>query len=854
MALSPLMQQYKEIKAQYPDCLVMMRLGDFYELFFEDAKTASNALELVLTGRDCGLEERAPMCGVPHHALDTYLAKLVTKGFRVAIVEQLEDPATAKGLVKRGVTRVVTAGTVFESSMLNEKRNNFLCAVYPAPDGYGVVFADFSTGEVFATDIRGEDANRKLASETAAYSPCEFFFVPGMDEPFLNELSYRYCAMLTEMEAEDAAEDRAREAYLAQYGAISPEATPYAVLAMGSLINVLQNGRMHCDLRHFRAPNFYEPERYMGIDSFSRRNLELCETLRSKDTRGSLFWAVDRTRTSAGPRMLRGWLEKPLVSCVAIRTRQDAVEALTNEAIRRGELRDLLQETVDIDRLATKLVHGRANARDLKTLERTLSLLPRIQELLFLYKNNRLSSLAKRIEPLPRVVEAISKTIAEDPGLNVKEGGIIKPGGNAVGDELRSMLDDGKSWIARMEESERERTGIRTLKIGYNRVFGYYIEVSKSFVDQVPEDYIRKQTLTTGERYLTPELKEMESRVLGAKDRDCALEYELFCSLRDYVLESLPRLQEIAVSLAETDVLCSFGEISAEAGYVRPEVDESDIIDIKGGRHPVVEQVLSDTYFVPNDCYMDRAQSRLLLITGPNMAGKSTYMRQVALIVLLAQAGCFVPASSARIGVVDRIFTRIGASDDLASGTSTFMLEMTEVAEILKNATSRSLIVYDEIGRGTSTFDGMSIAKAVAEHTCKKIGAKALFATHYHELTDLEQTMPGVMNYHIAAKKKGSDVLFLRKIVRGAADDSYGIEVAALAGVPSSVVNRAKQVLAELLDAGIAPPKPREEDDGLISFGDLSAQSVADKLRETDLNMLSPYEAMTLLFELKKML
>ena len=855
MALSPLMQQYNEIKAQYPDCLVMMRLGDFYEMFFEDAKTASAALELVLTGRDCGLPERAPMCGVPHHALETYLAKLVNQGYRVAIVDQLEDPATAKGLVKRGVTRVVTAGTVFESSMLNEKRNNFLCALYPAPDGYGVVFADFSTGEVMATDILGEGADKKLASETAAYSPCEFFHAPGMDVPFLDELSYRYGAMLTEMPPEAVEESKAREAYIERYGAIPQDAPRHAVLAMGSLINVLQNGRMHCDLRHFRTPTFYETERHMGIDSFSRRNLELCETLRGKNAKGSLLWAIDRTRTSAGARMLRSWIEKPLVSCVGIRTRQDAVQVLLEEAIVRGELRELLRQTVDIDRLVTKLVHGTANARDLKTLERTLGLLPRIQTLLFTRENKRLWSLGKRIEPLPLVVEAISKTIAEDPALNVKEGGIIKPGCNAVVDELRSMLDDGKSWIARMEEQERERTGIRTLKIGYNRVFGYYIEVSKSFVDQVPEEYIRKQTLTTGERYLTPELKEMESRVLGAKERDCALEYELFTALRDYVLESLPRLQEIAVSLAETDVLCSFGEIAAEANYVRPEVDESDIIDIKGGRHPVVEQVLSDTYFVPNDCMMDRAQSRLLLITGPNMAGKSTYMRQVALITLLAQIGCFVPASSARIGVVYRIFTRIGASDDLASGTSTFMLEMNEVAEILKNATSRSLIIYDEIGRGTSTFDGMSIAKAVAEYTCKKIGAKALFATHYHELTDLEQTMPGVMNYHIAAKKKGSDILFLRKIVRGAADDSYGIEVAALAGVPSPVVTRAKQVLAELLAGGITPPAPKEEeDDGLITFGDLSAQAVADKLKATDLNMLSPYEAMTLLFELKKLL
>ncbi len=855
MALSPLMQQYKDIKAQYPDCLVMMRLGDFYEMFFEDAKTASNELELVLTGRDCGLEERAPMCGVPHHALETYLAKLVNKGYRVAIVDQLEDPATAKGLVKRGVTRIVTPGTVFEGSMLNEKKNNFICSVYDAEDGFGVVFADFSTGEVFATEFLGDRAKEGLVAETAAYAPCEFFHRESLDFEFIDELSYRYGGLTSAFREEEISDSAAKEGYRKQYGEIPPEAPPYAVLAMGGLLNALSNERLQTDLRHFRKPVFYSAERYMGLDSFSRRNLELCESMRTGDRKGSLLWAIDRTRTASGARLLRNWLEKPLVNCVAIRARQDAVEALVRDSMERGDLRELLRQTVDVGRLVTKLVCGSANARDLKALERTLKLMPGLCDLLYERKDKRLESLAKRINPLYGVVEAIEKTISEEPALTLKEGGIIKPGCNAAVDELRSMLDDGKSWIARTEEQERERTGIRTLKVGYNRVFGYYIEVSKSFVGQVPEEYIRRQTLTTGERYVTPELKEMEAKVLGARERDYALEYELFCSLRDYVLEHVDALQEIASAVAETDVLCSMAEIASEASYVRPEVDQSEIIETKGGRHPVVERFLEGTYFVPNDCLLDKGQNKLLLITGPNMAGKSTYMRQVALITLLAQIGSFVPAVSARIGVVDRIFTRIGASDDLASGTSTFMLEMNEVAEILKNATPQSLIVYDEIGRGTATYDGMSIAKAVAEYTCKKIGAKALFATHYHELTDLEQTMPGVMNYHIAAKKRGGDIIFLRKIVRGAADDSYGIEVAALAGVPSPVVTRAKQVLAQLLEGEPAPRRAREEEDnGLITFGDLSANAVAEKLRETDLNMLSPYEAMTLLFELKKML
>lgn len=853
MALSPMMVQYNEIKAQNPDCIVMMRIGDFYEMFFEDAKVASRELELVLTGKDCGLEERAPMCGVPHHALDQYLAKLVAKGYRAAIVDQLEDPSTAKGLVKRGVTRIVTPGTVFEGGFLQDGENNYICCICDGAEGYGVTFADVSTGEILATELLGDRAEERLISEMASYAPRELVHAPSLDASFAQRLSDRYRALLTPLDASAFDPARAEEAYCTLFGAPSGDASRYTVTAVGALLTLLDRTQ-RTDLHYMKTPVFYEAESYLGIDSFSRRNLELCETLRSGERKGSLLWAIDRTRTAAGARLLRKWMERPLLNSVAIRARQAAVQELFDDSILREELRTLLRSTVDVERLTTKLVYGTANARDLKALERTLKQVPALQKQLEGCKAPRLKDLYGRMDALDAVSDAIYTTISEEPALTVKDGNIIKPGCNAAVDELRSMLDDGKSWITKIEETERERTGIRSLKVGYNRVFGYYIEVSRSFLEQVPEDYIRRQTLTTGERFITPELKDMEGRVLGAKDRDCALEYELFCSLRDFVLESLTQLQETAVAIAELDVLCSFAEIAREQNYVCPEVDSSDCIEIKGGRHPVVERFLDGSYFVPNDCKLDQ-QNRLLLITGPNMAGKSTYMRQVALITVLAQIGSFVPASEARIGIVDRIFTRIGASDDLASGNSTFMLEMNEVAEILQNATSRSLIIYDEIGRGTSTYDGMSIARAVAEHTCKKIGAKTLFATHYHELTDLEGALPGVVNYHIAAKKRGNDIMFLRKIVRGAADDSYGIEVAALAGVPTPVVNRAKQVLAELLEMGVQPgrPAPAPESDN-ITFGDLSANAIADKLRATDLNLLTPYEAMTLLFELKKLL
>lgn len=853
MALSPLMVQYRQFKEQNPDCLLLMRIGDFYELFFEDAKVASRELDLVLTGKDCGLEERAPMCGVPHHALDQYLAKLVSKGYRAAIVDQLEDPSTAKGLVKRGVTRVVTAGTVFEGGYLKERENNYICCVHVGSDGVGAAFTDVSTGDASATELLGGKAEERLISELAAYAPRELVCAESVREGLGAKLAERFHAVLTVLPDELFEPEKASESFRELCEAPESDAT-YALCAMGALLSLLRRTQQ-IDLHYLKTPTFYDSESFLGIDSCSRRNLELCETLRSGERKGSLLWAIDRTRTAAGGRLLRKWLDRPLLNCKSIRTRQMAVQELFDDSILRSELMSRLRGTVDVERLSTKLVYGTANARDLKALEHTLTRIPEVKELLEPCKSLRIRDLRERLDALEAVSEAIGKTISEDPAMTIKEGGIIKAGCNAAVDELRSMMDDGKSWLTKIEESERERTGIRSLKVGYNRVFGYYIEISKSALAQVPDDYVRRQTLTTGERFVTPELKEMESRVLGAKERDSALEYEIFCSLRDFVLESLERLQETAAAMAELDVLCSLAEIARESGYVCPEVDDSDVIEIKGGRHPVVERFLENEYFVPNDCLLN-GKDRLLLITGPNMAGKSTYMRQVALITLLAQMGSFVPAQQARIGIVDRIFTRIGASDDLASGNSTFMLEMSEVAGILQNATPKSLIIYDEIGRGTSTYDGMSIARAVAEHTCGKLGAKTLFATHYHELTDLEGELPGVVNYHIAAKKRGNDIMFLRKIVRGAADDSYGIEVAALAGVPSPVVNRAKQILKQLLEQNGVPQvrKTPDADDGTVTFDDLSASAVADKLRATDLNELTPYEAMNLLFALKKML
>jgi len=842
MALSPLMKQYMEIKQEHPECILMCRIGDFYEMFFEDAKTASKELDLVLTGKDCGLEERAPMCGVPYHAVEGYIAKLVSRGYRVAICEQLEDPATAKGLVKRDVIRIITPGTVTEGGYLDEKKNNYICALCPDAGCVGLAFADVSTGDVLAGEIVGEDLTARIVSEAAAYTPSELIAPPELPEDISTAFRSRFGTLVSQSESADFTFENAKGALERVYGKIPEAASDTAVRAVGALIAYIERTQK-TDLKYLKEVDFYSCDEFMGIDAASRRNLEITEAMRVKQRKGSLLWAVDRTKTAAGARLLRRMLEKPLINERAINARLDAVQELLSDGVRREEIRDILKNVTDIERLVTRLVYGTANARDLKSLERTIKLLPAIKELLSGTKCNTLKRLYKSLDTLDDVGDSIQSTIAEEPSALLKEGGIIKRGCNAAADELYDMVTNGKSWIARIEEYERERTGIKTLKVGYNRVFGYYIEVSKSFLGQVPAEYIRRQTLANGERFVTPELKETESRVIGARDRLYALEYELFSALRDFVLKQVKRIKITATDLAELDVYCSNAAVAGEQGYTRPEIDRSGIISVKNCRHPVVERFLNGGYFVPNDCLLDGNANRLMLITGPNMAGKSTYMRSVALCVILAQAG---------IGVVDRVFTRVGASDDLASGNSTFMLEMTEVADILKNATPKSLIIYDEIGRGTSTYDGMSIARAVVEYTSGSIRAKTLFATHYHELTELEGTTDGVVNYNIAAKKRGNDVVFLRKIVRGAADDSYGIEVAHLAGVPDAVVKRAKQILASLPeDTRLSAARGDDRGDN-ISFDSISEQKVIERIKEIDINTLTPYEAITLLYELKK--
>ncbi len=851
MALSPLMKQYLEVKQEHPECILMCRIGDFYEMFFEDAKIASRELDLVLTGKDCGLEERAPMCGVPHHAADGYVAKLVSRGYRVAICEQTEDPATAKGLVKRDVVRIITPGTVTEGGYLDEKKNNYICASVCDDFGCGIAFADVSTGEISATEILGDNLPARIVSEAAAFMPSELIIPNDYPEMTSNLFTARFNTLVSNGELLDFALTGAIDSIKEIYNSSPASNSDYALRAVGGLLAYIKRTQK-IDLSYLQKINFYSCDEFMGIDSASRRNLEIAESMRAKQRKGSLLWAIDRTRTSAGARLLRRHLEKPLVNENAIRSRLDAVNELYTDGVLRDELRELLKGITDIERLTTRLVYGTANARDLKSLEKTIKLFPEIKSLIASAKSKALKRIDCEIDTLDDIANAIFETIAEEPAAVLKEGGIIKRGCNAAVDELYEMVTNGKAWIAKIEEYEREKTGIKTLKVGYNRVFGYYIEVSKTNLSQVPDDYIRRQTLANGERFVTPELKETESRVIGARDRLYALEYELFVSLREFVLKSLDKIKAAANAIAELDVYCSNAEIAREQGYVCPEIDRTDKIILKNCRHPVVERFLDGNYFVPNDCMLDCTMNRMMLITGPNMAGKSTYMRQVALCVILAQAGCFVPATEARVGIVDRVFTRVGASDDLARGNSTFMLEMNEVADILKNATKQSLIIYDEIGRGTSTYDGMSIARAVVEYTAKKIGAKTLFATHYHELTALEGETEGVVNYNIAAKKRGNDVVFLRKIIKGAADDSYGIEVAHLAGVPETVVNRAKQVLAGLIESSSRPAVKRKAEEDNISFEALNEARVIERIKSVDINTLTPYEAITLLYELKK--
>ena len=859
-----MMQQYFEIKEKYKEYILMYRLGDFYEMFFDDAKIAAKELELVLTGRDCGEEERAPMCGVPYHAVDGYIGKLVSHGYKVAICEQMEDPSLAKGIVKRDVVRMITPGTLTESSLLDEKKNNYICAVYLGDGAVGVSFADISTGSLSATEFSGSDMMSRLFGEMGVYAPREVVVNTaasglGEIETFLRERLG--CTINENQEARFSGEDAKREALSRFAGEAVPaefnDENDPALKAVGALISYALETQKN-DLSNLRSLNFYREGQYLEMDINTRRNLETCESQRRGEKHGTLLWVLDRTKTAAGARLLKNYIDFPLSNPYGINRRQSAVAELCGDVVLRGELENALKGVLDLERIMTRVVYGSAGGRDLRALAQTTEKLPQIKGLLSSCECEELASMFSELDTLSDVTETINAAIVDDPPFSVREGGIIRDGYNADIDYLRSVISDSKGWIERIEEAEKKATGIKTLKVGYNRVFGYYIEVSKSFIGSVPERFIRKQTLANGERYITQELKDMESQMLGASDKITALEYQLFTEVRLKIAENVHRIQKTAFILAKLDVYRSLAEVACRNGYCRPEITYGDEIIIKDGRHPVVEQFAKDSYFVPNDTNLDGGKNRFMLITGPNMAGKSTYMRQTALICLMAQIGSFVPAREARIGVIDKLFTRVGASDDLAMGQSTFMLEMSEVAYILSHATKRSLIIYDEIGRGTSTFDGMSIARAVAEYTLgKKVGAKTLFATHYHELTGMENEFEGIVNYNIAAKKKGDDIVFLRKIVRGAADDSYGIEVAKLAGVPKEVTKRAKEIL-ETLEAGGIQKKERttepSDDDFALSFDNISESEVAEKLRAVDINTLTPLEAINLIYELKKML
>lgn len=863
--LTPMMKQYLEIKEQNPDCILFFRLGDFYEMFNEDAKLASKELDLTLTTRDRSksAEDRVPMCGVPYHSCESYIARLVARGYNVAICEQMEDPALAKGLVKREVTRIITPGTVTESSMLDEGKNNYISCVVGAGSDWGIAFCDISTGAFYATDGRGGGALGKIINELGRFSPAEVLLGgEAVDQKELDHVLKERIGCSVQKGAESLF-DRMKDAeiVLAQFGAeeltdLGLGESPAALMACGGLLIHLREIEKS-DLCHINKLEYYVSGEFMELDLTARRNLELTETLRSKEKRGSLLWVLDKTKTAMGGRMLRSWMEKPLLNPVKIQRRSDAVGELVGKSMERQELQLSLREISDMERSMGRIVAGTANARDLLSMSGAMSMLPQLKEQLRDMTSPMLTGLLQNLDTLEDLCDELSRAIVDDPPFTVREGGMIRDGYDEEIDRLRAVMSGGRGTLTEIENAEREKTGIPKLKVGYNRVFGYYIEISKTYKGQVPEGYIRKQTLANCERYITQELKELEATILGAKDRITALEYEVFTRLRGYVAEHAPRVQATCNAVASVDVLCSLAEVASSYGYVQPEVDLSDEIQITDGRHPVVERVLKDTLFVPNDTYLGAADSRVAIITGPNMAGKSTYMRQVALIVLMAQIGSFVPAKSAHIGICDRVFTRIGASDDLAAGQSTFMVEMTEVSEILQHATARSLLILDEIGRGTSTFDGMAIARAVLEYcaSTKKLGAKVLFATHYHELTAMEGEIPGLKNYNIAVKKRGEDVIFLRKIVPGAADDSFGIEVARLAGIPDKVVSRARQILKELESGSSsmvqAVQAPSQE--AQMSFLDVGGSQIAQRLRDITIETLTPIEALNILFELKKM-
>ncbi len=869
--LTPMMKQYTEIKDQYKDCILFFRLGDFYEMFFEDAKLASKELEITLTGRDCGQEERAPMCGVPFHSADSYIARLVNKGYKVAICEQVEDVSEAKGIVRRDVVRIITPGTVTDASLLEDKKNNFLACVYKDEQGVGLSIADVTTGELYTTQFIDADVEVKLINELARYFPTEII----ANKAFINNsqvvqlIKDRFNCYIEYFYDWSFELETATQKTMRQLGVLSLNGTglndnPYATQSVGALLEYLDETQK-ISLSHINKVNYYSSSQFMDLDISTRRNLELTETMREKARKGSLLWVLDKTQTAMGGRLLRKWIEQPLINCTQINKRLYAVNELFGNSMLRQELCDALKNVYDIERLMGKVIYGSANSRDLVALKKSIGFLPEIKILLAACDTSLLKQQYSDLDSLEDIYRLIESAIMDDPPFSIREGGIIKDGYHDQVDELRRASVEGKQWLAQLEQEEREQTGIKKLKIGYNRVFGYFIEVTKSNIESVPERYIRKQTLANSERYITPALKEIEDAVLGAEEKVVQLEYHIFCDVREKISQEIDRIQKSAKVVSKVDVLCSLAEIALKNNYAMPEVDMSDKILIKDGRHPVVEKMLDHQMFVPNETLLDNIDNRLSIITGPNMAGKSTYMRQVALIVLMAQIGSFVPATSAKIGIADKIFTRVGASDDLASGQSTFMVEMSEVANILNNATKKSLLILDEIGRGTSTYDGLSIAWAVIEYVSdiKKIGAKTLFATHYHELTELEDKLEGIKNYCIAVKKRGDNITFLRKIIRGGADDSYGIEVAKLAGVPNKVIKRAKEILETLEKADInkgslveIKSKPikkevevSEDQIGLFSIGN---NEIVEQLKKIDVTTLTPIEAMNTLYELQQ--
>ena len=864
--LTPMMKQYKEIHARHPDCLLFFRLGDFYEMFDEDARIASKELDLTLTTRDRGKaeEDRTPMCGVPYHAAESYIARLVGKGYKVAICEQMEDPALAKGLVDRDIIRIITPATVVESSMLEEGSNNYYASLCRTAEGIGVALIDVSTGEACATLSDGEDALDKAFNELGRFEPRELI----VDEDLAQGKGFALDVQLrlrcpVNVGERSLYEDEAVNAALSAQFDQDLSALPLPVrLALGALVQTLR-ALQKSDLSHVHHVDYYLSGRYLELDLTARRNLELTQTLRGKEKKGSLLWVMDKTKTPMGSRMLRAWMEKPLRNPNEIRQRLEAVKELKTATLPRQELLLALKSVTDLERVTARIVTGLANARDLVQLSQGSASLPTLKARLAGFGSSMLAVITEQLDELTDLRRAIDETIADEPPFSLREGGLIRPGCSEEVDRLRDIMSGGKGTLARIEAQEKEKTGIKNLRVGYNRVFGYYIEVAKGQVDLVPDSYIRKQTLVNGERYITQELKELENTILGAKDRVNALEYEIFTGLRERLAANAARIQQSSRAIAAADVLVCLAELAVQNNYCMPEVDLSTSIEITAGRHPVVEKTLRDSLFVPNDTAIDGKRERVAVITGPNMAGKSTYMRQVALIVLMAQMGSFVPASAARIGVVDKIFTRIGASDDLAAGQSTFLVEMSEMADILKNATPRSLLILDEIGRGTATYDGMAIAQAVLEHVGDplRLGCKTLFATHYHELTALAATHPETRNYNICVKRRKDEIVFLRKIVPGAADGSYGVEVAKLAGMPARVVKRAREILKELEDKGpsrilvpVQAPLGTDLPLAQTALGDPAAEEIKKRLAETTVETMTPIEALNLLYELKQLL